>query len=76
MSLPLTVIKEIARNQGNDSTDTWEVSILDPYWARPEQAPFTDMCLAEFAAQFGMRSYAVKKKVMDSSDQIQKNRFQ
>ena len=43
------------KSTGPVSTDIWEVSILDQYWARPDIRLFTNMCLAVFAAKCRVR---------------------
>ncbi len=52
MTLPLTVLQNMARQNGADTTDIWQTNIIDRYWCRPLQAPFTDMCLADFVAGY------------------------
>ncbi|XP_014678447.1 PREDICTED: uncharacterized protein LOC106818239 [Priapulus caudatus] len=52
MTLPLSVLRNIAKQKGQDTTDVFQKSILDRYWARPSQALFTNMCLADFVAQY------------------------
>lgn len=52
MTLPLSVLRDIAKQKGKDTTDVFQKSILDRYWSRPSDADFTNMCLADFVAQY------------------------
>ena len=51
MTLPLRMLKELAGRDA-DSTDIFQTSDIDRYWARPRIAPFSDMCLANFVADY------------------------
>jgi hypothetical protein len=64
MTLPLTMLQNLARQMGKDATNIWQTNIIERYWARPLEQPFIDMCLADFAAEYRM----VQKKQNDNED--------
>lgn len=52
ISLPLNVLKRMAKQQGREVEDIWQKNIVDRYWTRPTTETFQDMCLADFAAWY------------------------
>ena len=65
MTLPLNVLKKLAERD-SESTDIFQTSDVDRYWARPRTAQFCDMCLAEFVAEYKV-SYG-KQATLDEED--------
>ena len=70
MTLPLTVLQNLAKQQGEDSTDVFQMSIVDRYWLRPVNKQFQDMCLADFVANYKLvqNKTVVDQEKSDDSD--------
>ena len=64
MTLPLAILQNIAKQKGKDTTEIWQTSIIERYWARPLQGDFPDMCLADFVADYRV----VKRQYEDDQD--------
>ena len=65
MTLPLSVLQNIAKQRGKDTTDVFQTSIVERYWARPNKEPFPMMCLADFVANYRV----VQAKYSDRDDE-------
>ncbi|XP_029933198.1 uncharacterized protein LOC115377526 [Myripristis murdjan] len=71
MSLPLSVLRQMAASRDLREEDMWMVSIVDRYRNRPDSDVFDNMCMATFASE-----YRVLTKNEMSQDRIElKNDF-
>ncbi len=52
LSLPLSVLKQKANSKSLTTEEMWMTSFVDRYKNRPNDAIFSDMCLAIFASQY------------------------
>lgn len=68
MRLPLNLIQKIAKEQGSDSMNIWQTSLIEKYWARPDSDIFRNMCLAEFASNYSTVSRATTQRDSDDED--------
>ncbi|XP_057683515.1 uncharacterized protein LOC130910330 [Corythoichthys intestinalis] len=63
MSLPLSVLKQKALSHDLTSENIWMMSLVDRYKNRPDNAVFTDMCLATFASEYRILSKNEKSQI-------------
>jgi hypothetical protein len=68
MSLPLALLKKIARQKGDDCTEVWLKSDVERYWARPKTREFENMCLATFVANFKLIQHGRHDDDSDAED--------
>ncbi|XP_029910642.1 uncharacterized protein LOC115361416 [Myripristis murdjan] len=66
MSLPLSVLRQMAASRDLREEDMWMVSIVDRYRNRPDSVVFDNMCMATFASE-----YRVLSKNEMSQDRIE-----
>ncbi|XP_029933202.1 uncharacterized protein LOC115377530, partial [Myripristis murdjan] len=66
MSLPLSVLRQMAASRDLREDDMWMVSIVDRYKNRPDSDVFDNMCMATFASE-----YRVLSKNEMSQDRIE-----
>ncbi|XP_057716041.1 uncharacterized protein LOC130931338 [Corythoichthys intestinalis] len=63
MSLPLSVLKKKAASHDLTSQNMWMTSLVDRYKNRPDDAVFTDMCLATFVSEYRILSKNEKSQI-------------